>query len=416
VNIRNNLNDMFIIQKVGDLVQVLPENEAERKLLDEMEETVKNKANRLSKKYSDVVSSHYQMRQLISLKEACEDFLNLRAEITAEKTMKKYRQCVEYLYVYYGEKTKLNSLSIKDASKFRTFLLGVPKNYKGKKELKGKDIKKLVEVKSSLLKKYEKQSLATVDEIVKRVKTIFKFFSDNEYIPQNIFEPMDKLSKNAQTSWREFKVEEFKELIKYLKKNNLVEEYNFCKFALMTGLRRGEILQLKKEHIDIKKGYIDTEGVKTEYAKRIIPIHKDLHFNILKQFQHKGNEQHLFFDSDKDLSTREEKVGLTINDIIRTVVGEEKKKGLNIHSFRKNFTQEIFLSDLFREIDYKTMVGHSTKSDVTDKHYIRGKRDYPKLKEKMNKVDFSEYFDGVWKEAEVNISLASSNPTIEMNF
>ena len=37
------------------------------------------------------------------------------------------------------------------------------------------------------------------------------------------------------------------------------------------------------------------------------------------------------------------------------------------------------------------MIGHSTKSDITDKHYIRGKRDYKKLKEKMDNVDFSEY-------------------------
>lgn len=31
----------------------------------------------------------------------------------------------------------------------------------------------------------------------------------------------------------------------------------------MTGLRRGEILQLKKEHLHLEKDYIDTEGVKT---------------------------------------------------------------------------------------------------------------------------------------------------------
>lgn len=407
---------MLIVQRVGDVITIAPENEAEKKLMDSMEDNANNKKQRLSKQYSEVIATDYQKRQQLTLKEVCEDFLSFKIQTTAVKTMMKYKQCVEYLYIYFGEKHKLNNLAIKDASKFRTFLLGVPKNWKGKKELKGKDIKKLVEVKSKILEKFEKQSLATVDEIIKRVKSIFKYFSDNEYLPQNIFEPIEKLSKGAQTSWREFKIEEFKDLIQYLKKNDFIEEYNFCKFALMTGLRRGEILQLKKEHIDIKKGYIDTEGVKTEYAKRIIPIHKDLHLNILKQFQNKSNEQYLFYDSDTDLSSREEKVGLAINEIIKIVVGEEKKKGLNIHSFRKNFTQEIFLSDLFREIDYKTMVGHSTKSDVTDKHYIRGKRDYPKLKEKMNKVDFSEYFDGFWKDAEVNINLGAKNSTPILNF
>jgi len=37
-------------------------------------------------------------------------------------------------------------------------------------------------------------------------------------------------------------------------------------------------------------------------------------------------------------------------------------------------------------------MGHSTSSDVTDTHYFRGKRDYKKLKAKIDEVDFRPYF------------------------
>ena len=37
-------------------------------------------------------------------------------------------------------------------------------------------------------------------------------------------------------------------------------------------------------------------------------------------------------------------------------------------------------------------MGHSTQNDITDLHYIQMKRDYKKLGELMQQVDFSEFF------------------------
>ena len=94
----------------------------------------------------------------------------------------------------------------------------------------------------------------------------------------------------------------------------------------MTGLRRGEILQLKKEHLHLEKDYIDTEGVKTPYAKRIVPIHKNLLNTILSQLKDKNNDDFLFFNHKKDLISREENVWRDLNDLILEVFGKEKKK------------------------------------------------------------------------------------------
>ena len=391
MDIKYNLNNMFIVQRAGDNINIIPENEAEKKLLDTVEASANNIVKRLSNKYDNVITNDYDKRVQLTLKQCGEEFLKSKSKTSSVKTMSKYTQCMDYLYVYFGENTKLSKLSVQNASRFRTFLIDVPKNYKKQDDLKNKDIKLLIENNSKLLLKYEKQIPTTIDEVIKRVKTIFTYFTKNQYLPHNIFNDIEKLSKNYRTKWREFKVEEYKQLIEYLNKQGLKEECNFFKFALMTGLRRGEILQLKKEHLHLEKDYIDTEGVKTTYAKRIVPIHKNLLKTILNQLKDKDNDDFLFFNHKKDLISREEKIGTELNNLILKVVGKEEKEALNIHSFRKNFSQEIFLSDLFKELDYKTIIGHSTRSDITDKHYIRGKRDYKKLKEKMDNVDFSEY-------------------------
>ena len=272
MDIKYNLNNMFIVQRAGDNINIIPENEAEKKLLDTVEASANNIVKRLSNKYDNVITNDYDKRVQLTLKQCGEEFLKSKSKTSSVQTMYKYTQCMDYLYVYFGENTKLSKLSVQNASRFRTFLIDVPKNYKKQDDLKNKDIKLLIENNSKLLEKYEKQTPATIDEVIKRVKTIFTYFTKNQYLPHNIFNDIEKLSKNYRTKWREFKVEEYKQLIEYLNKQGLKEECNFFKFALMTGLRRGEILQLKKEHLHLEKDYIDTEGVKTTYAKRIVPI------------------------------------------------------------------------------------------------------------------------------------------------
>ena len=251
----------------------------------------------------------------------------------------------------------------------------------------------MIKNRSKLLNQYEKQSLSNVDEIIVRVKTIFDYFVENTFIYNNPFKNLKKVDK-SESKWKEFNKDQLKSLFKYLNNNNLNEEFNFFKFALMTGLRRGKILNLTIENIKFNKNYIEVFGTKTSNSKRIIVIHKDLNNNLLQQIENKNINDFLFFN-DKKLSFkyREEKIGMYLNNFIKDVLGEDIKENLNIHSFRKNFSQEIFLSGHFQEIEIKTLIGHSTSNDVTDKHYLRGLRDYDKLKTQIDKVNFNHYFN-----------------------
>lgn len=45
---------------------------------------------------------------------------------------------------------------------------------------------------------------------------------------------------------------------------------------LYSGIRIGELLQIKTEQIDFKKQIIDLHGTKTKAAKRILPLHKEI--------------------------------------------------------------------------------------------------------------------------------------------
>ena len=410
VGLKNNLvNDSLIYQKAGKGFIVLPETEEEEKIIQQIEDSARKKGDQLSKLHKNVISEDYEKRKVLTIEDCSIDFLEFKEQTTSSKTMLKYKQAVEYIYLYFGEKTKINSIGYEEASKFRNFLLKVPKNWKSKKELQGK-LKLLIDKKSPLLDKYEKQSPANINEIIKRVKSAFVYFYDNRYTPENIFGTLKKLRVDNKMNREEFEPKEFKSLLKDILKENLEEDYNFCKFTLMTGLRRGEVLQLTQNDIDLEKEYIDTDRLKTEYSKRIIPIHKELRLTILKQLEKKSSEDYLFYNDYKHLKSREEKVGTQINKLILSTVGVERKKHLDIHSLRKNFTQELFFSNNFGDLELKTLVGHSTNNDITDKHYLRGKRDYKSLKTKLDQVDFSEYFD----KDQVNF-IKQDNSNIEIN-
>jgi integrase len=396
-------NSTYTMVNNGNNIVLTAENEVEEKLLSNIENTVSDKINRLSKTHN-VKCINKTVRDRLTLGTCCSQYIEFQEQVVSKKTMLKYKQAVSYLYVFFGEKKQIKGLTTKDTNDFRNFLLKVPKNYKGKKELKDKDIKKLVESKSKILDQFEKQELSTVDEVIKRTKTIFAHFVEQLYIYSNPFQNMKKLANGHSPFWREFKEHELIKVFKYLTEQKLKDEFNFLKFTLYTGFRRGETLQLTKS--DIYEDYIDTAGVKTENAKRIMPIHKDIVNLIKEQLENKSDTDLVFFNGYKKLSLKykDEKVGTDINEIFKKVLGEDVKKYVNIHSLRKNFSQEIFLSDLFKELDYKTLIGHSTSDDTTDKHYLLGKRNYKKMKEKLDIVDFSHYFKDIFEPEEFTLN------------
>ena len=373
-------------------LNLVAENETEKKLLAEIEKTVTAKINRLSKDH-DVAIEDATTRNTMTLETQTTKFLLFKEKTkTSKKVMMKYRQAVEYLIIFFGAKKNLKSITNHEANDFQLFLLDVPQRWKTKADLKGKNIKLLIDTQSKLLDKYEKQELSTIMAVLKIVKATFNYFMDNTYIYSNPFNSLSKIQQKPMSNKRQFQPKELKSIFQYLVKNKRREDYNFLKFLLYTGLRRGEALTITYADIDLEKSMIDIDGTKTKNAKRIAIIHSGLSHEMTYQMQGKSADDYLFYNQNLTLKYRDEKVGNELNKVIKDVLGDTLKKVLDLHSLRKSFAQEIYLANVFDDLAVKTLMGHSTKNDVTDTHYLRGKRDYKVLKENIDKVDFSNYF------------------------
>ena len=287
----------------------------------------------------------------------------------------------------------IKDITQKDNIGFQDFLLSIPSNWKKKKELVDKDLKQIYDKSPKMFEQYEKLGVNTVNEKLKTVISIFEYFLENAYIYNNPFKKVKNGIKRELTEKREFHDNELKKIFFYLQNKDLMEEYRYLKFLLYCGWRREEGLIITKKDIEFDKSLINVFGKKTTNSKRISIIHKDLIEDLNIQLNGKNDDDYLFFNLlDLTPRYRSDKVGNKLNAYIKDIVGKEIKKEIDLHSFRKNFAQIISLSGLFSDLELKTLIGHSTRGDVTDTHYIRGKRNWETLKERMDKVDFSEFF------------------------
>lgn len=374
-------------------LNLVAENEEEEKLLKEIEKTIVKKVKRLKSTQHNVDIQTDEIRDTNTLKKLTDEYITYRRKVkTSNKVMMKFKQSIEFLIIFFGEKKLVKDITPKDNMNFQLFLLSIPQRWKNKKELKDKNIKTIYDKSPQMFDKYEKLNISTVNEILKKIITIFEYFEENTYIYKNPFKKVSNGIKRVTTEKREFTENELRSIFWWLETKGLMEEYRYLKFLLYSGLRREEGLIVTKGDIDFQKSMIDINGKKTVNSKRISIIHKDIVDDLKIQIEDKSDDDYLFFNEDLTKKYRSEKVGNNLNKYIKEVVGEKTKKNIDLHSFRKNFSQTISLSGLFSDLEIKTLIGHSTKSDVTDTHYIRGKRNWKTLKERLDKVDFSDFF------------------------
>ena len=265
--------DTLTRQRIGNSIVVTAENKFEEKLLAGLEQTIDNSTTKLETKHPNQVKATGKIvRKIDTLEKCCEKFLATQSRLVSKEVMYKYKQAVDYLYVYFNKKMNVKDITTLEALEFREFLLEVPIRYKTQSDLKNKDIKLLIQNNSKLLEKYPKQGLRTTDEVIVKCKTIFALFQEKKYIPISPFEKFKKLTnkkvKNKDTEWLEYKDTEFISIYNHMNDNKQFEEKRFIKFLLMTGLRRGEALGIKIEDINFKKNYITVYGTKTDNAKK----------------------------------------------------------------------------------------------------------------------------------------------------
>ncbi len=289
----------------------------------------------------------------------------------SENTIKQYKSTKKFLLYFLKEKG--NDLSFKFFKDLQNKFKQLPLNFL----IKNKNLLKYEDVIKNETKNYKKLTNKTINNHILRIGSFIQFLEYNEYIKINNCTKLKNLPEEKETNKEEFSKEDLENIFN----SDFLEERDkdFCKTALYSGLRLGELYSLTKEDIDIKNKLINVNLKDTTSKKhqRIIPISSCI-FNILERRIKTINKKDKVFFNDKSQNATNKHITRRINKIVI-----EKSK--TFHSFRKNFSQMIEDTDA----DYKTkkyLMGHSLEKDITHTIYNRNKINIDKLRQCIDKI------------------------------
>lgn len=282
------------------------------------------------------------------LRDQIEDFLmNCGVKHLSVKTIKSYNLALQMMANYFEEKGITDAEQIKSNHiiAYIDYLLKRPKNSHGTGQM----------------------SKITINGYIRDMKAFFTFLYDFDYIPKN---PMLKI--------KQLKVERppvdfvddgnFKLLLKNMDSSKFVEYRDkiLIQMLLDTGMRIGECLMIKDEHIDYLRNrvYLPWENTKGKKARYI--FFSDEMRKLLKQWQ---RHRDLMVNTDYLFCNLYGKK-LEINSFEHNLKEYGLRVGLNITPkvFRNNFAKRFLLNggDIFT---LSKILGHSSVT-VTEKAYL----------------------------------------------
>ena len=305
----------------------------------------------------------------ISIKNAFEMFLEYKKTNRGKgpDTIKKITNVYRYLLLFLNENSDIHELNNNQfLMKTQANLKQVPSNIFKFKQFESKTFNEIMKFKDEEEKRafeqFPKLANKTINNMLVYIKNLLEFLKRQGYIKTSNYDIEyleQKMSDKTQ-----FDDEELKELLNYKDENIR----NMFKVFLYTGLRRKELIELKKTDIlyedsipyfDIKES--ENRRLKTKSSTRRVPIHPDILELVKYQLAHNGTE-FLFFNG------QDNQVGKRLNRTINSVLTTENIELKSLHSFRKNFTQKLDDMEVPSDI-IKKLVGHSLNDDITETHY-----------------------------------------------
>ena len=313
----------------------------------------------------------------ITIADAYEEFINEKrvADNLRDSSIKKYDTHFKYLMLF-CEKDKLvytftNNFFKEIQSKIRL----CPANALKVSKYKYKKYDEIMEdFKNSNPIKLSNKS---INEIFKSLRHMFEYFDYQNYIVDNTVE--FKTLKETTDSYLNFTDTE---IDFFLKNNDNILLNHIFRIGLYTGMRIGEIAELKKEHIDFEKGVININYSKTKSGLRVIPIHSEL-LSIFKFYYNNPIGDYLFIENgNKNILTK------NMGKTIRKYFDNSQKV---FHSTRKNFAIELYKYEQKNEIKettIKRLMGHDTSGNITFDIYNLNKIYIDILRESIEKVQY----------------------------
>ena len=141
-----------------------------------------------------------------------------------------------------------------------------------------------------------------------------------------------------------------------------IQAVNAVLVLLYTGMRVMELGQVRAEDVYLDKRYINLQGTKTNAAKRIVPIHKDI-IPVVRSLLSDGGEYLVVSSQGDPISYRRwvSKIMLPVNELIAS--------NHTLHDTRHTFISAAERSGLdANSVILKRIVGHSTSGNITARY------------------------------------------------
>ncbi len=276
------------------------EEEAEKiakKLLEKLSNTDLN--NLQNEK--DVIENKEDDSNILTLEEASKLFIEYKKVKVKVKqsTLKQYNTSFKYLFKFIDKDTKINKVTSKFFKEIQYHFLRLPSTYWSKKEYYEEKISVV------LLTDYSPKTLntSTINIHMYNYKSMFDFLHYEEYLtynPYNVKSLPEEDSKKV-----EYSGEDLKNIFEKLEDETIKD---ICKFSLYSGMRVGEILQLKKD--DVNSNFINLREyedenltLKNSNSVREVPVHKKL-IKIIQKQKEENETDFLFYDGNKNKHTK----------------------------------------------------------------------------------------------------------------
>jgi integrase len=217
------------------------------------------------------------------------------------------------------------------------------------------DLETLIET-----RKKEGCANATIDHEIGAARTmIFKAF-DNDKVGSDTVKKFSKIKKlnkgNANARDRVISKAEFADMLK----DAPLHLKNILTMAYHTGMRKGEILNLTWDKVDMKKGFIYLEVADTkDKEKRSIPISGELHVT-LRSIPRAVHDHHVFLYKGKPIADLRTGLKMACKEA-GISYGRFQKSGFVFHDLRHTFNTNMRKAGVQESVIMK-ITGHSTRS------------------------------------------------------
>ena len=320
------------------------------------------------------------------LEEEFENFLEHRTNFDriGVHTIRTTKSAFRYLKYFTNQDTIFNFSFFKEVQKK---FQHIPANFFKFEKYYTKKYEEVLKLKKE--ENYETLNNKTINEHMSKYRTFFDYLVYEQKIKENPLDNIKSLPEEKETNKEEYTQEELEKIFNTKLGKTYLDLY---RFALYTGLRIGEILSIRKEDIKDNFIYLNLKDSSTKKHERIIPVHKNI-IDLIEYHKKHNKSAYLFFNFEKENEVKN--VGKRLNSRLQKIVpnatmknknGEEIKKSL--HSFRKNFSQEIEMNTNAEYVVKHYLMGHIIPKDITHHIYNRGKVNTQKLQDCINQITF----------------------------